>query len=140
MSNPASIFESSARILATAWAHIFPRTCTIKRRTVTQSAGGDAIQGTATTLYTGVPCLIEPIEKMGWKRDQGDKILPSQKCNVFMPTRRNNAGTWERITINAATDYLEVDAVELEPALTLKPDTTPNELGIQYKFAATTEG
>jgi hypothetical protein len=136
----AAIFESSARILASAWANVFPRTCTIKRRNKSQSAGGDTILGTPTNAYTSVPCLFEVIPKFGWQRDQGEKVTTTQKYNVFLPTRYNNAGTWTRITIDADTDYLVVDAVELEPAITLKPDSAPNDLGMQYTMVATAEG
>jgi len=131
----AAIFNKLADQMGTALAVAFPDTLTVQTLTETSGTGGMKIKSSTANTYTSVPCCVEYIQKFGWRKDQGEKNLSTQKYTVTMPTHLN--GT--RMTLNPATQRLVVAARGDEPAMTLRIDTISSDMGVVFVINASKE-
>jgi hypothetical protein len=131
----AAVFNSLADVMGSALAMAFPDTLTVQTLTETNGTGGMKIKATTANTYTSVPCAVEYIQKFGWRKDQGEKNLSTQKYTVTFPTHVN--GT--RMTINPATQRLLVAARGDEPAMTLRMDSVSSDMGVVFVAVASKE-
>jgi hypothetical protein len=131
----ASVFNKLADVMGSALANAFPDTLTVVTMTETAGTGGGRIKASTTNTYTSVPCVVEYIQKFGWRKDQADRNVSTQKYTVTMPTHLN--GT--RMTLNPATQRLVVAARGDEPEYTLRIDTISSDMGVVFIINASKE-
>lgn len=127
------------RIIPSALASAFPDTCTIAAEEYTAGTGGGRIKTGvegAYDAYTDVPCAYEAIQKFGWQKDQGDKIVSTQVYKVTIPTHTPN-GT--RIDFNVKTHSIVVAARGNEPVKTFRPMSVGDDMGIVFEIIAARE-
>jgi hypothetical protein len=133
----AQVFNKLADVMGSALARAFPDTLTVKERTRTVSASGEVLQTGTTDAYTSVPCVAEPIQKFGWKKDQGDKIVASQMYTVTTPTK-TTAGTY--IALDPDKHYLVMNARGSNPAKTFRIISVGDSSGVVFEIVASIEG
>jgi hypothetical protein len=117
-------------------AAVLPDTCTITAETTSAGSGGGRIKTATSNAYTSVPCAYEPIQKFGWQKDQGDKIVSTQIYKVTMPTH-TAAGT--RINLDPKTHRIVVAARGTEPAKTFRIQNVGDDMGVVYVVIAARE-
>jgi hypothetical protein len=131
----AAIFNKVADVMGGALAMAFPDTLTVQTLNETSGTGGMKIKSSTSNTYTSVPCVIEYIQKFGWRKNQGEKNLSTQKYTITCPTHVN--GT--RMTLNPATQRLLIAARGDEPAMTLRIDTISSDMGVVFVINASKE-
>lgn len=132
----AAIFNTLGQtLMPNALAVVLPDTLTVKSETRSTSSGGGQIKSGATNAVTGVPCMYEPIQKFGWKKDQADKINSSQMYLVTIPTHKS--GT--RINLDPKSHYFVVDARGSEPAKTFKIISIGDLHGVYFEVVCSRE-
>lgn len=133
----AAQFNLLADVMGGALAKAFPDTLTVKQRTYTTSASGETIQSGTTDAYTSVPCVAEPIQKFGWKKDQGDKITATQMYTVTIPCK-TSAGAY--IALDPDKHTLVFNARGSNPAKTFRIVSVGDSSGVVFEIVASIEG
>jgi hypothetical protein len=133
----ASVFNQLGQdVIPTVLAAAFPDTCTITAETTSAGTGGGRIKSGTTVAYADVPCAYEPIQKFGWQKDQGDKIVSTQIYMVTIPTH-TAAGT--RISLDPKTHRIVVAARGNEPAKTFRIQNVGDQMGVVFEIIAARE-
>jgi hypothetical protein len=131
----ADVFNEIADDMGEILPESFPDTLTVVTLNESAGTGGGRIKASTTNTYTSVPCVVEYIQKFGWRKDQADRNVSTQKYTVTMPTHLN--GT--RMTLNPATQRLVVAARGDEPEYTLRIDTISSDMGVVFIINASKE-
>jgi hypothetical protein len=133
----AAVFNTLGQsVLPTVLGAAFPDTCTITAETISAGTGGGRIKSGTTNAYTSIPCAYEPIQKFGWQKDQGDKIVSTQIYMVTIPTH-TAAGT--RISLDPKTHRIVVAARGNEPAKTFRIQNVGDQMGVVFEIIAARE-